>query len=57
MNDAAPGTEALPPWKISFAEAADRRCKAHMSEPVVAQKTPFVQKIEPAICWWCGCKN
>jgi hypothetical protein len=28
-----------------------------MSEPVVAQKTPFVQKIEPAICWWCGCKN
>jgi CDGSH-type Zn-finger protein len=26
-----------------------------MSEPVVAQKSPFVQKVEPRTYWWCAC--
>ena len=26
-----------------------------MSEPVVAQKSPFVQKVEPGTYFWCAC--
>jgi CDGSH-type Zn-finger protein len=26
-----------------------------MSEPVIAQKSPFVQKAEPGTYWWCAC--
>jgi CDGSH-type Zn-finger protein len=26
-----------------------------MSEPVIAQKFPFVQKVEPGAFWWCAC--
>ena len=26
-----------------------------MSEPVIAQKGPFVQKTEPGEYWWCAC--
>ena len=26
-----------------------------MSDPVVAQKSPFVQKVEPGTYWWCAC--
>jgi len=26
-----------------------------MSEPFIAQKSPFVQKAEPGTCWWCAC--
>jgi CDGSH-type Zn-finger protein len=26
-----------------------------MSEPHIAQKSPFVQKIEPGTYWWCAC--
>jgi len=26
-----------------------------MSEPVIAQKFPFVQKVEPGTYWWCAC--
>jgi len=26
-----------------------------MSEPVVFQKSPFVQKVEPGTYWWCAC--
>ena len=26
-----------------------------MSEPVIAQKGPYVQKMEPGSYWWCAC--
>jgi CDGSH-type Zn-finger protein len=26
-----------------------------MAEPVIAQRTPIVQKVEPGIYWWCAC--
>jgi CDGSH-type Zn-finger protein len=26
-----------------------------MSEPIIAQKFPFVQKAEPGTCFWCAC--
>jgi CDGSH-type Zn-finger protein len=26
-----------------------------MSEPIVFQKFPFVQSVEPGDYWWCGC--
>jgi CDGSH-type Zn-finger protein len=26
-----------------------------MSEPVIAQKSPFVQKIKPGTYYWCAC--
>jgi CDGSH iron-sulfur domain-containing protein 3 len=29
--------------------------KIVMPEPVIAQKSPFVQKAEPGTFWWCAC--
>ena len=26
-----------------------------MPDPIVAQKSPFVQKLEPGSYWWCAC--
>jgi CDGSH iron-sulfur domain-containing protein 3 len=26
-----------------------------MSEPIIAQKSPFVQKMKPGSYWWCAC--
>ncbi len=26
-----------------------------MPEPVIAQKAPYVQKMEPGEYWWCAC--
>ena len=26
-----------------------------MSEPLIAQKSPFVQKVEPGAYYWCTC--
>ncbi len=26
-----------------------------MSEPVIAQRSPIVQKVEPGTYWWCAC--
>jgi CDGSH iron-sulfur domain-containing protein 3 len=26
-----------------------------MPEPVIAQKSPFVQPMEPGTYWWCAC--
>jgi len=26
-----------------------------MSEPIVFQKSPIVQKVEPGEYWWCAC--
>ncbi len=26
-----------------------------MSEPIISQKTPFVQKVQPGTYWWCAC--
>jgi CDGSH iron-sulfur domain-containing protein 3 len=26
-----------------------------MSEPIVAQKSPFIQKCAPKAYWWCAC--
>jgi CDGSH iron-sulfur domain-containing protein 3 len=26
-----------------------------MSEPIIAQKSPFVQKIASGAYWWCAC--
>jgi CDGSH-type Zn-finger protein len=31
------------------------RYKERMSEPVIAQKSPFVQKVEPGTYFWCAC--
>jgi CDGSH-type Zn-finger protein len=41
--------------KKSFAPATDCRYKEGMSEPVVSQKSPFVQKVEPGTYFWCAC--
>lgn len=27
----------------------------HMDEPIVFQKSPIVQKVEPGTYWWCAC--
>src|SRR5882672_7700103 len=27
----------------------------HMSEPLIFQKSPIVQKVEPGKYWWCAC--
>jgi CDGSH-type Zn-finger protein len=32
-----------------------RRYKKDMSEPIIAQRRPFVQKVEPGSYWWCAC--
>lgn len=26
-----------------------------MTEPVIAQKSPYVQECEPGTYWWCAC--
>jgi CDGSH-type Zn-finger protein len=26
-----------------------------MSDPIISQKTPIVQKMEPGAYWWCAC--
>jgi CDGSH-type Zn-finger protein len=26
-----------------------------MPEPIVFQKSPIVQKVEPGVYWWCAC--
>ena len=26
-----------------------------MSEPIVCQKSPIVQQVEPGTYWWCSC--
>jgi CDGSH iron-sulfur domain-containing protein 3 len=26
-----------------------------MTEPIIAQKSPFVQKMKPGSYWWCAC--
>ena len=26
-----------------------------MPDPIIAQKSPFVQKLEPGSYWWCAC--
>jgi CDGSH-type Zn-finger protein len=38
-----------------FARSRKRRYKERMSEPIIAQKFPFVQKAEPGEHWWCAC--
>ena len=38
-----------------FAQIAFRRYRETMSEPIVFQKSPFVQKVEPGTYWWCAC--
>jgi CDGSH-type Zn-finger protein len=47
--------ESLSPLKIVFATVADRRYKEGMSEPIIAQKSPIVQKVEPGTYFWCAC--
>jgi CDGSH-type Zn-finger protein len=46
--------ESLSPLKIVFATVADRRYKEGMSEPIIAQKSPIVQKVEPGTYFWCA---
>lgn len=29
--------------------------KEAMNDPVIAQKSPFVKKVEPGTYWWCAC--
>ena len=26
-----------------------------MAEPIICQRKPFVQKVEPGTYWWCAC--
>jgi len=26
-----------------------------MNEPIIAQKSPFVQQVQPGAYWWCRC--
>ena len=26
-----------------------------MAEPIIFQKSPIVQKVEPGVYWWCAC--
>jgi CDGSH-type Zn-finger protein len=26
-----------------------------MTEPIISQRGPFVQKVEPGTYWWCAC--
>ena len=26
-----------------------------MGEPIICQRKPFVQKVEPGTYWWCAC--
>lgn len=26
-----------------------------MSEPIIFQRSPIVQKVEPGLYWWCAC--
>jgi CDGSH-type Zn-finger protein len=26
-----------------------------MSDPIIFQKSPIVQKVEPGVYWWCAC--
>jgi CDGSH-type Zn-finger protein len=32
-----------------------RGYKGHMSEPIIFQKFPIVQKVEPGTYFWCSC--
>ena len=34
---------------------ARRATRGGMSDPVVFQKGPIVQKVEPGTYWWCSC--
>jgi len=38
-----------------FAAGGGGRYKWGMSEPIVFQKSPIVQKVEPGTYWWCAC--
>ena len=40
---------------FKFAAGADRHYKEGMSEPIVFQRSPIVQKVEPGTYWWCAC--
>ena len=46
------------PWLNSynlFAAANGCVYKGRMSEPIIAQKSPIVQKVEPGTYFWCAC--
>jgi CDGSH-type Zn-finger protein len=46
---------------MGLARAEDRiqtrspKGKQLMAEPVIFQKSPIVQKVEPGTYWWCAC--
>jgi len=40
--------------KLQWAKQ-EHRTRDLMTEPHVAQKSPFVQKAAPATYWWCAC--
>jgi CDGSH-type Zn-finger protein len=33
----------------------ERGYEGRMSEPIIAQKSPYVQKVEPGTYYWCAC--
>jgi CDGSH-type Zn-finger protein len=41
--------------RFSFAAIACRGYTNAMSDPVVFQKSPLVQKTDPGKYWWCAC--
>ena len=43
----------LPGAELWF--TGSQKAKAFMSEPLIFQKFPFVQKIESGSYWWCAC--
>jgi CDGSH-type Zn-finger protein len=40
---------------FKFAAGVGESYKEGMSEPIVFQKSPIVQKVEPGTYWWCAC--
>jgi CDGSH-type Zn-finger protein len=47
--------DSRPEAQILFAAARPGHYKERMNEPIVFQKSPFVQKTEPGSYWWCAC--
>src|SRR5262249_26311415 len=44
-------------FHVSFHVAFSSRLKQKkvMTEPIIFQKSPIVQKVEPGTYWWCAC--
>jgi CDGSH iron-sulfur domain-containing protein 3 len=41
-------------WNAAGIRIPERRVLL-MAEPIIFQKSPIVQKVEPGVYWWCAC--